>query len=173
MISKTPLITTRPNVPTPRGSRIEPGGMRRFCRRSGAFSMAAGRSIARARSGGSSDGKASTSHRGRADESHEYSGPSPIGLGPIVPQWLSPRQAAEGDDPRQEAALPVGQGEPPGPRPRAEPALGFRFHPCRHRERLRQYSLRYRRLCQKDRRLTCQHLWPFRVRARWFWAGGP
>ncbi len=57
-----------------------------------------------------------------------------------------PRQAAQDDDPRQEAALPAGQGEPPVPRACAEHALGQRLHLCRHMAGLCLCRLRHRRL---------------------------
>lgn len=47
----------------------------------------------------------------------------------MAPQWLSPRQAAQDDNPGQENPLSAGQGEPPVPRSGPEHAVGvgFRF----------------------------------------------
>jgi hypothetical protein len=52
--------------------------------------------------------------------------------------------------------MPAGQGEPPVPRAGAQPALGQRFHLCRHLAGLRLRRLRHRCLRPPHRRLAGQ-----------------
>lgn len=77
-----------------------------------------------------------------------------------------PRQAAQDDDPRQEAPMPAGQGEPAIQGTRTQQAVGAGFPLCRHLERIRLCSFRHRRLCPQDRGLARQHLRAGGVRAR-------